>query len=72
MFFFLKKYSDSQCCWKKYSDFGGGKKKSDSEFLSYNRMFNFGKKKLRFARPKKINSYSCVVRKKNSERNKKP
>jgi hypothetical protein len=25
-FFFLKKYSDSQCCWKKYSDFGGGKK----------------------------------------------
>ena len=25
--FFLKRYSDSQCCWKKYSDFGGGKKK---------------------------------------------
>ena len=25
--FFLKKYSDSQCCWKKYTDFGGGKKK---------------------------------------------
>jgi hypothetical protein len=24
---FLKKYSDSQYCWKKYSDFGGGKKK---------------------------------------------
>ena len=24
-FFFLKKYSYSQCCWKKYSDFGGGK-----------------------------------------------
>ena len=24
--FFLKKYSDSQRCWKKYSDFGGGKK----------------------------------------------
>ena len=24
--FFLKKYSDSQYCWKKYSDFGGGKK----------------------------------------------
>ena len=23
---FLKKYSDSPCCWKKYSDFGGGKK----------------------------------------------
>jgi len=27
MVFFLKKYSDSQCCWKKYSYFGGGKKK---------------------------------------------
>jgi hypothetical protein len=25
--FSKKKYSDSQCCWKKYSDFGGGKKK---------------------------------------------
>ena len=36
--FFLKKYSDSQYCWKKYSDFAGGKKKSDSEFLSYNLM----------------------------------
>ena len=30
MFFFLKKYSD----------FGGGKQKSDSEFLSYNLMLN--------------------------------
>jgi hypothetical protein len=29
---------------KKYSDFGGGKKKkSDSEFLSYNLMLNSGK-----------------------------
>jgi hypothetical protein len=26
MLFFLKKYSDSQCWWKKYSDFGGEKK----------------------------------------------
>jgi hypothetical protein len=26
-FFVFFKYSDSQCCWKKYSDFGGGKKK---------------------------------------------
>ena len=40
--FFLKTYSDSQCCWKKYSDVGGGKKKS--EFLSYNLMLNSGKK----------------------------
>ena len=29
---------------KTYSDFGGGKKKSDSEFLSYNLMLNSGKK----------------------------
>ena len=63
MVFFLKKYSDSQCCWKKYSDFGGGKKKSDSEFLSYNLMLNSG---IFFY------SNSCVVRKKISERNKKP
>ena len=41
--FFLKKYSDSQCCWKKYSDFGVGKKKSYSEFLSYNLMLNLEK-----------------------------
>jgi hypothetical protein len=34
MFFFLKKYSD----------FGGGKKKYDSEFLSYNVMLNSEKK----------------------------
>jgi hypothetical protein len=32
---------------KKYSDFGGGKKKySDSEFLSYNLMLNSEEKKL--------------------------
>jgi hypothetical protein len=42
--FSLKKCSDSQCCWNKYSDFGGGKKKSDSEFLSYDLMLNYGKK----------------------------
>ena len=71
MIFFLKKYSDSQCCWKKYSDFGG-EKKSDSEFLSYNLMLNSGKKIC--ALPDKKNKYSnsCVVRKQNSERNKKP
>jgi hypothetical protein len=73
MFFSKKKYSDSQCCWKKYSDFGGGKKKkSDSEFLSYNLTLDYGIK-FRALRDKK-NKYStsCVVRKKNSERNKKP
>ena len=30
---------------KKYSDFGEGKKKSDSEFLPYNLMFNSGRRK---------------------------
>ena len=70
--FFLKKYSDSQCCWKKYSDFGGGKKKkSDSEFLSYNLMLSSGKK-IALCATKNKYSNSCVVRKKFSERNKKP
>jgi hypothetical protein len=41
--FFLIKYSDSPCCWKKYSDVGGGKIKSDSECLSYIPMLNTGK-----------------------------
>jgi hypothetical protein len=51
---FLKKYSDSQCCWKKYSDFAGGnKEKSDSEFLSYNLMLNSGKQISRFAQQQK-------------------
>jgi hypothetical protein len=48
---------------KKISDFGGGKKKSDSEFLSYNLMLNSGEKKY---------SNSRVVRKNIYERNKKP
>jgi hypothetical protein len=46
---------------KKYSDFDGGKKKSDSEFLLYNLMWNYGKK-FRGLRDKKKNSNSCVVR----------
>ena len=46
---------------KKYSDFGGGKKKSDSEFLSYNIMLNSGKT-LRDKKNKYPNSR--VVRKK--------
>ena len=41
---FEKKYSDSQCCWKKYSDSGGGKKNNLIQFLSYNLMLNSGKK----------------------------
>ena len=51
--FFLNKYSDSHCYWKKYSDFGGGKKKFVSEFLSYNLMLNFLENKLRFVQQKK-------------------
>ena len=35
-------------------------------------MLNSGKKSSRFARKKNKYSNSCVVRKKNSERNKKP
>ena len=73
MVFFLKKYSESQCCWKKYSDFGGGKKKlSDSEFLSYNLMLNSWKK-FALGATKKINILTLVLSEKNiSERNKKP
>ena len=41
---------------KKYSDFGGGKKKSDSEFLTYNLMLISGKKIC--ALPDKKNKYS--------------
>ena len=48
------------------------KKKFDSEFLSYNLMINSGKKNFALCATKKIYSNSCVVRKKNSERNKKP
>jgi hypothetical protein len=54
---------------KKYSDFGGGKKKSDSEFLSYNLMLNSGKK-IRALPDQKNNILTRVVRKKNSERKK--
>ena len=46
---------------KKYSDFGGGKKKSDSEFLSYNLMLNSGKKFHALHDKKKKYSNSCVV-----------
>ena len=59
--FFLKKYSDSQCYWKKYSDFGGGKK------IIWFRVFA----NVEFDKKNKY-SNSCVVRKKNSERKKKP
>ena len=57
---------------KKIFWFWWRKKKSDSEFLSFNLMLNSWKK-IRFLRDKK-NKYSnsCVVRKKISERNKKP
>jgi hypothetical protein len=45
---------------------------SSSEFLSYNLMLNSGEKKFTICATKKINILTRVVRKKNSERNKKP
>ena len=49
-----------------------GKKKSVSEFLSCNLMLNSGKKIRALCDKKNKYSNSRVVRKKNSERNKKP
>jgi hypothetical protein len=54
---------------KIYSDFGGEKKKSDSELLSYNLMLNSGKKIRALCDKKNKYSNSRVVRKKISERN---
>ena len=51
---------------KKYSDFGGGKKKSDSEFLSYNLMLNSGKKIRALPDQKKQYSNSCCPKKTHS------
>jgi hypothetical protein len=50
---------------KKYSDFGGGKKKSDSEFLAYNLMLNSGSK-FRALRVKKYKYLNSRVVRKNS------
>ena len=47
---------------KKYSDFGGGKTKSDSEFLSYNHNVKFWKK---ISRQKKINILTLVLSEQN-------
>ena len=57
---------------KKYSDFGGGKKNNLIQSFCHNLMLNFGKKIHALRDKKNIYSNSCVVRKKNSERNKKP
>jgi hypothetical protein len=47
---------------KKYSDFGGGfKKKSDSEFLSYNLMLISGEKNCALCNKKKKYSNSRIV-----------
>ena len=56
---------------KKYSDFSGGKKKSDLEFLTLNLMLNSGKTNRALGDKKKW-MFQRVARKKNSERNKKP
>ena len=50
---------------KKYSDFGGGKKKHDSEFLSYNLKLNSGNIFCALRDKKNKNSNSRVVQKKN-------
>ena len=42
--FFYKKIFWFPMLLKKYSDFGGGKKKSDSVFVSYKLLLNPGKK----------------------------
>jgi hypothetical protein len=64
MFFFLKEYTDSQCCWKKYSDFGGGKRNNVSEFLSYHLILHSGKK-YRPLRDKKKYNLTLVLSEKN-------
>jgi hypothetical protein len=71
--FFLKKIFWFPMLLKKIFWFWWRKKKKcDSEFLSYNVMLHSGKK-IRASRYKKSKySNSCVVWKKNSERNKKP
>ena len=59
--FFLKKYSDSQCCWKKYSDFGWGEK------IIWFRVFviwpnvKFWKKKFALGATKRINVLTLVL-----------
>ena len=58
--FFLKKYSDSQCCWKNILILAE-EKKSDSELLSNNLMLNSGKKKFALCVTKKINILTLVL-----------
>jgi hypothetical protein len=62
---------DSQCCLKKYSDFGGGKKNNLIRSFCHYSLMSYSGKKFRALRDKKKNSNSRFVRKKNSERNKK-
>ena len=57
---------------KKIFWFWWRKKKSDSEFLSYNLMLNSGNQFHALCDKKNKYSNFCVVRKKNSERNRKP
>jgi hypothetical protein len=61
--FFSKNIIYSQCCSKKYSDFGGREKKSDSEYLSYKLMLN-SEKKMALCGTKKINILTLVLSKK--------
>ena len=73
--FFLIKYSDSHCCWKKYSDFGGGKKIYLIQFLSYNLMLKSGEKKFALCATKRIIILTSVLSEKkilNETKNHKP
>ena len=63
--------SDSQCCWKKYSNFGGGETNNLIQSFCHNLMLNSGKKNLRFARQKNYILTLVLSKKIISERNKK-
>ena len=62
MVFFLKKYSDSQCCWMKKIFWFLWRKKNlfDSEFLLYDLMLNSGKK-IALCATTKINIITLVL-----------
>ena len=69
--FFLKKYSDSQCCWKNILILVEEKKINWFRVFVIQYNVKFWKKNSCIARQKKILTL-CVVRKKNSEQNKIP
>jgi hypothetical protein len=64
MGFFSKKIFLFSMLLKKYSDFGGGTKKPDPEFLSYNLKLYSGKKICALPEKKGKNYNSRVVKRK--------